>query len=98
MKPHRWAAIESLYQRALERDPSERSAWLEQACGDDAVLCEEGESLLANADAHLSNPSARPEWARLWDHIARNADIDSQAPSEAAAAESAIASAINGTI
>jgi eukaryotic-like serine/threonine-protein kinase len=98
MKPHRWAAIESLYQRALERDPGERSAWLEQACGDDAVLCEEVESLLANADAHLSNPSARPELARLWDHIAGNADIDSQAPREAAAAESVIASAVNGTI
>ena len=77
MELHRWAAIESLYQRALERDPDERAAWLEQACGGDAVLREEVESLLANADAHLSNPSARTDLGRLWDDIAGNSDIDS---------------------
>ena len=97
MESKHWAAIESLYQGALEHDPDERFAWLEQACGGDVVLREEVESLLANADAHLSNPSARPELARLWDHIAGNSDIDSQGPSHAAA-DSGMASAINGTI
>jgi serine/threonine protein kinase len=94
MEPHRWERIESLFQGALERDPGERSAWLEQACGGDAVLHEEVESLLANAEAHLSNPYANPAMAKLWNHIARNAD-DSQVTREAA--DSGISPAINGT-
>ena len=40
MEPNSWAAIESLYQRALERRPDERSAWLQQACAGDVVLLE----------------------------------------------------------
>ena len=80
MEPNRWAVVESLYQGALERDPDQRSAWLQQACGGDTVLREEVESLLANADAHLSNPSPRPDLARLWDDIAGNSDVDSHSP------------------
>lgn len=98
MEPHRWVAIESLYQGALGRDPGERVAWLEQACGHDEVLREEVESLLANADAHLSNPCARPQMAKLWDHIARGAEIDSLVSRDGASADSDISSAINGTI
>jgi eukaryotic-like serine/threonine-protein kinase len=93
MDPNSWAAIESLYQRALERRPDERSAWLQQACAGDVVLLEEVESLLANADAHLSNPSARSEMAKLWHHIAGNSDIDSRAPADAAAADSGASTA-----
>jgi serine/threonine protein kinase len=93
MEPHRWAVIESLYERAFELDPAERSAWLQQTCGDDVILLKEVESLLACADASLSNPTARPRMARLLDHIAGQSDIDSQAPSSAAAADSGIASA-----
>ena len=78
MDPNSWAAIESLYQRALERRPDERSAWLQQACGGDVVLLEEVESLLACATHILSNPAARPEMAKLWDHIAEHSDIDSR--------------------
>jgi hypothetical protein len=70
MEPERWAAIESLYHAALEREPAERSGWLQQACGEDAGLRTEVESLLACADANLSNPAARPEMAKLWDHLA----------------------------
>jgi non-specific serine/threonine protein kinase/serine/threonine-protein kinase len=36
--------------------------------------------------------------AKLWDHVAGNADIDSRVPGEATAADSGISSAINGTI
>ena len=96
IEPQRWALIESLYQEALEHDPVERSAWLQQACGDDAVLLKEIESLLACADESLSNPAARPDMARLWDHVAGHSDIDSQAPSAAVAADSGIASAAPG--
>jgi eukaryotic-like serine/threonine-protein kinase len=96
VEPQRWAAIESLYQEALEHDPVERSAWLQQACGDDADLLKEVESLLACADASLSNPAPRPEMGKLWDHIAGHSDIDSQALSDAAADNSGIASAAPG--
>ncbi|QNI33967.1 serine/threonine protein kinase [Alloacidobacterium dinghuense] len=93
MEPHRWAVIESLYERASELDPAERAAWLQQTCGDDVILLKELESLLACADASLSNPTARPRMARLLDHIAGQSDIDSQAPSSAATADSGIAPA-----
>jgi serine/threonine protein kinase len=84
MEPRRWALIESLYQGALERDPGDRSEWLRQACGTDGTLRKEVESLLANAEAHLSDPSARSLMAKLWDHIAANSDIGSQASRDAA--------------
>ena len=93
MEHRRWAAIESLYQEALEHEPAERSAWLQEACGDDTVLFKEVESLLACADASLSNPAARPRMARLLDHIAGHSDIDSQSVSDAAADDSSVASA-----
>src|SRR5580704_1141813 len=70
MEPKRWAAIESLYHAALEREPADRSRWLQQACGDDAGLRTEVESLIACAEANLSNPAARPHMAELWDHLA----------------------------
>ena len=72
--PERWAAVESIYHAALERAPAERSRWLQLACGDDASLREEVESLLACANQALSNPAARPEMAKLWEHIAGNPD------------------------
>ena len=60
------------------------------------ISFEEVESLLACADASLSNPAARPELAKLWDHIAGHRDTDSQALSDAAADDSGIASAATG--
>jgi len=47
-----WERIKELFGAALERDPSERAAFLSQACGQDVNLREEIESLLA---AHDSN-------------------------------------------
>jgi tetratricopeptide (TPR) repeat protein/predicted Ser/Thr protein kinase len=70
MEPERWEAIESLYHAALECEPSERSQWLRHACGEDAGLRAEVESLLACADANLSNPGAGSEMAKLWDRFA----------------------------
>src|SRR5580658_9501578 len=96
MEPQRWAAIESLYQQALEHNPIERSAWLQQACGSDAILRQEVESLLACADANLSNPAARPDMAKLWNHLAGHSGIDSQSLSYAAADDSSITSPSTG--
>jgi eukaryotic-like serine/threonine-protein kinase len=47
--PDRWQRIESLYHSALERDPASRAAFLDGACGQDADLRREIESLLAEA-------------------------------------------------
>jgi serine/threonine protein kinase len=44
----RWQQIESLFQEALEHEPAERNAWLQEACQGDAALQREVASLLAN--------------------------------------------------
>ncbi|MGA8594833.1 MAG: protein kinase [Bryobacteraceae bacterium] len=98
MEPERWAAIESLYHAALEREPAERSSWIQQACGGDSLLLGEVESLLACAEANLSNPAARPKMSKLWDHIAGDTDANAPAPSESLAADSEIASVLPSAI
>ena len=47
--PDRWQRIEALYHDALERDPAVRAVFLDGACGQDADLRREVESLLAGA-------------------------------------------------
>src|SRR4030095_13338094 len=47
MKPERWQQIERLYYDALEREPDERAAFLESACGSDESLRLEVASLVA---------------------------------------------------
>jgi serine/threonine protein kinase/Tol biopolymer transport system component len=46
MTPDRWQRIEQLYHGALERPEGERSAYLRDACADDAELRKEVEELL----------------------------------------------------
>ena len=50
MEAERWQTIERLYHSALEREPSQRAPFLEQACGDDDSLRSEVESLLAQGE------------------------------------------------
>jgi eukaryotic-like serine/threonine-protein kinase len=45
MTPDRWREIERLYHAALERSAEERAAFLTEACGNDAALRQEVESL-----------------------------------------------------
>ena len=47
MKPERWQQIDKLLESALEREESERSAFLDEACVGDESLRKEVESLLA---------------------------------------------------
>ena len=47
MDPDRWRRVEQLYLAAVEKSPSERAAFLEQSCGEDAALRQEVESLLS---------------------------------------------------
>ena len=46
MKSERWEQVERIYHSALEREPSERAAFLQQACRGDEALRGEVESLL----------------------------------------------------
>ena len=47
MNPERWQQIEKLCQSTLDREASQRSAFLEEACGGDESLRREVASLLA---------------------------------------------------
>ena len=60
MTANRWADVERLYHEALARPVQDRAAFLSDACGDDADLRREVESLLAHdGDASfLSRPAA----------------------------------------
>jgi Tol biopolymer transport system component len=46
MRPERWQKIEEVYHSALEREPSERAAFLQKACAGDDSLFREVQSLL----------------------------------------------------
>ena len=46
MRPERWRKVEELYHAASEREPSQRAAFLREACQGDAELESEVESLL----------------------------------------------------
>jgi serine/threonine protein kinase len=47
MNPTRWAKISEIIETALEKDETERSAYLTQVCGEDTALRQEIESLLS---------------------------------------------------
>src|SRR5215470_5509689 len=47
MKAERWHEVSVLFKSALERDPNERSAYLDEACRSDDSLRREVESLIA---------------------------------------------------
>jgi tRNA A-37 threonylcarbamoyl transferase component Bud32 len=68
--PERWQRVEAVLRRALECAPSARSAVVAEACGGDAELVREIESLLANHDAtgsFLREPLLAPgSGQELW--------------------------------
>ena len=51
MTPERWRQLKGVLADALEREPGERSRYLAEACGDDAELRGDVESLI-RAEAH----------------------------------------------
>ena len=60
MSSDQWQRIQELYHAALELEPTQRSAFLEEACGDDEALCREVEALLAEhgkAGSFLETPA-----------------------------------------
>src|SRR5262245_5334686 len=57
----RWATVKRLHQAALEREPSQRAAFLDDACTGDDTLRREVESLLAyatRAESFMEAPAA----------------------------------------
>lgn len=58
MQPERWRQIEEIVQSAIDCAPENRPALLDSACGDDAELRREVESLLAfDEDGGITGPS-----------------------------------------
>jgi serine/threonine protein kinase len=56
----RWATVKRIHQSALDRDPSERAAFVNESCGGDETLCRELESLLTystEAESFLERPA-----------------------------------------
>ena len=47
MKPDRWRKVDELFEAALDREPRERAAFLDQACGEDRELRREVEKMLS---------------------------------------------------
>ena len=58
--PERWQKIEQLYHAAVEREESQRAAYLHEVCASDSALRQEVESLLAQEkrrDGFLESPA-----------------------------------------
>lgn len=47
MKPEHWRQLDELFHSALEREPGERAAFLDDACARDESLRKQVEALLA---------------------------------------------------
>ncbi len=77
MEPERWRKIERLYHAALERQASERTAFLEEACAGDESLRKDVESLLAQAEqtgSFLESPALESAAKALAQERARLTD------------------------
>ena len=78
MKADRWQRVEQLYHSTLEKEVSERAAFLAEACAGDEGLQREVESLLAYEDGakdFIESPAlevAAKIWLMLWRHCARD--------------------------
>jgi serine/threonine-protein kinase len=61
MTPERWEQIKRQFHAALEHEPAQRPAFLDQACADDGSLRHEVESLLASheeAESFIETPAS----------------------------------------
>ncbi len=69
MDPERWRQLEEVYHAALERNPEDRRAFLETACGGDQGLRHEVESLIAHGESDARSPIDTPAWIDRSDVI-----------------------------
>jgi hypothetical protein len=89
MTAAQWQEVKSVFARALEAPPAERGALVAEACGADAALRREVESLLAASDGDDSLPAARAAVAREVAAHAPAAGADGLARAVASGAEHA---------
>jgi eukaryotic-like serine/threonine-protein kinase len=64
MKPEHWQQLDKLFHSALEREPKERSAFLDKACAGDESLRKQVEALLAahdEAGSFIESPAMEVE-------------------------------------
>src|SRR6266550_2147487 len=70
MKPERWQQLDKLFHAALEREPVERAAFLDEACAGDQQLKKEVEALIAaseQAGSFIEKPALELEARSLAD-------------------------------
>ena len=63
MTPEKWELVKKIFHAALEREPAERTAFVEEECGDDETLIIEVGSLLEHHSADdeaFDSPAFRP--------------------------------------
>ncbi|MEL6617034.1 MAG: serine/threonine-protein kinase, partial [Bacteroidota bacterium] len=68
----RWAEIDALFDRALERPPAERTAWLRATCGDDPALYHAVVALLqhdTDAEGEVGENAAEYAYALIEAHV-----------------------------
>ena len=65
MSPEQWKKVKAIVQEALDRSPSERASYLDAACGSDASLRKEVESLLDFDKSGLLDKPAADALAEL---------------------------------
>ncbi len=74
MKPERWQQVDELLEEALERQPSERTAFLKQTCDEDEALRQEVLSLLQayeRGEDFMEEPALEVTAKRLAEHRAQ---------------------------
>lgn len=71
MTPERYQLVKELFHLALEHPPAERSAFLAEACGDDAALRAKVEALLT-ADKQAGNFLDAPAYEAMAELLAEN--------------------------
>jgi serine/threonine-protein kinase len=92
MKPERWRLVKSVVQAALVRPAPARAAYVIEACGDDAALRVEVESLLSGPDTGEDSDSFLASPARMW-AIAGDAATDARSDGESPSIGSSAAEA-----
>ena len=63
MTPERWQQIDKLLERALERNPSQRHAFLDEACAGDEELRREVETLLTHEQEGVNSAAKHPPYS-----------------------------------
>ncbi len=79
MDPERWQQIERIYSRVLELEPSQRAAFIEEACLDDKSLRQEVERLLSrqsDAEHFIESPAIEMAAQALAKNSNRDIDKD----------------------